>query len=65
MSSLNYTLEVFQMQNSDHHLLSCTGIAKTWGGGGKPTKKEHVRDYLIHVACTFSKPFICNLQKSL
>lgn len=61
---LNHTSEAFQMQNSDHHLLSWTGIAKTfffWQGVGE----ENVRDYLIQIACIFSKPFICNICKKL
>lgn len=47
--SLNHTSEVFQMQNSDHRLLSCTGIAKTWGGGGREGKCQGLFDsYCLH-----------------
>lgn len=35
-------------------------LPKLWRGAGG---KENVRDYLIHIACIFSKPFIRNICK--
>jgi len=46
--SLNHTLEVLQMQNSDH-LLSCADRDKTLGGGPNGKRQGLFYSYCLHL----------------